>query len=197
MKIGKARETNEADSVDAAITLLSAVAHRGRRAIDQRRYTAMPHSFLAVLAVTVLLMSGRDSGAQTPPALTATQTNLLVFYDSKSNRFANVNAILPASIMREPMQGKWRGELSPNYVRPPTNYILASDKLTATNWHSLICYRENKKPSTIMIMLHPNQADDYVLLNVSALSGTVTGRWFYGTDGGVVDSGAVVVSPHK
>lgn len=153
-------------------------------------------SFLCVTAMA--LMIGCDSSAQTPLASAAkSQTNSFVFYDSKTNRFATVTAILPVLTTQASASGRWRGELSATYTRPLTNVVLASDKLSMTNWRSLICKRDPEKPSTFVIRLHPDQPDDYVTLHMPALSGTVTGLWYYATDGGLVDSGTLVSAIHK
>lgn len=155
-----------------------------------------PQSLLCVTAM--VLMIGCGSSAQTPVALAGkSQTSSLVFYDSKTNRFATVTAILPVLTTQASAVGQWRGELLATYTRPLTNVILTSDKLSMTNWHSLICMRDPEKPSAFVLRLHPDEPDDYVTVHIPAFNGAVTGLWYYATDGGLVDSGTLVSTIHK
>lgn len=130
-----------------------------------------------------------DSWAQSPVASAAKfQTNSFVFYDSKTNRFATVTPILSVPASQARASGRWRGELSATYTGPLTNIVLASDKLSMINWHPLICKHDRENPSAFVILLHPDQPDDYITVKVPALTGTVSGHRNYATDGGLVDS---------
>jgi hypothetical protein len=196
---------NNTDSANENQRLAQRQAKRNSRLTGAQRLILIRHISKAFVGIaTAVMMAGSGSNAELSPFSTAVsesssafQTNEFVFYDSKSNRFATVTAVLPISIVREPTQGKWRGELSSSYVRPSTNVILASDKLSMTNWNSLICKRDTEKALAVVINLHPGQPDDYIRVDLPVSSATITGHWCYATDAGEVDSGAVVSSIHK
>src|SRR5690242_11099959 len=77
------------------------------------------------------------------------------FYDSKGSLFATVTLVLPSPIMAEQFDGSWCGKLAPSYVRPQTDNLLASDKLSASGWHRLTCQRDPKQRSVAIIELNP------------------------------------------
>ncbi len=121
---------------------------------------------------------------------TRSTTAELAFYDSKSNRFATLTLALPVSLTSKPKDGKWRGELSPSYIRPQTDYIVAADKVAASDWRRLTSMRDPEMSSIRLINLHPNQWDDYVMIRLPTSGQTVTGQWWYATDAGTVETGS-------
>jgi hypothetical protein len=139
----------------------------------------------------ILSVAALTCGCETD---TRSVTTELAFYDSKSNRFATVTLVLPAAVSSKLQEGKWRGELLPTYVRPQTDYIVAADKFVASDWRPLTSLRDPEMSSLRLISLHPKEPDDYVMVCVPTSGQVLTGRWWYATDAGAVESGRITGS---
>ncbi len=117
------------------------------------------------------------------------ETNIFTLFDSMTNHFATVTAILPAVSPQSSATGMWCAILSAAYARPLT----IASRLSMSGWHQLI--RVPRSPASEMyINLLPDSPDDWILLSLSAAPGPATGSWQYATDAGLIDSGTVTRS---
>jgi hypothetical protein len=124
------------------------------------------------------------------PAHRARQIDLAL-YDPDQKPMATVVLLLPRGISTNWCEGHWRGELSPEYVRPARNAVLASDKLQAASWRPLRCRLDFRREPAIWVVLHPEQPNDLIELFIPAKNERSPLVWNHVTDAGQAERGTV------
>lgn len=122
-----------------------------------------------------------------------------IFYDSNSNQLATVTMILPDEFWGDKLNGMWFGSLSKSYVRPKSDYVLASDKLNVHDLHPFTSDFDVESKSPVAIVdLNPDEPDDQitVFMPISETNAPVSGWWGYATDAGEVDHGTFTGPVH-
>ena len=150
-------------------------------------YAAMPRSFTFIgLLLVVVALCGCAS-----PHLS--QQTDLALYESDQKPLANVVLSIPKGISTNWCQGEWRGELSPAYVRPRNNFLLASDQLKSASWRPMRCCLDLKNAPTIRVMLHPELPNDFVELYIPYGNSSSPPVWNHVTDAGEAERGTLKV----
>ncbi len=117
----------------------------------------------------------------------------LALYESDRRPMAKVVVSIPKAISTNWCTGEWRGELSPAYVRPKNNFLLASDKLKAASPRPMRCCLYLKYSPAIWIVLHPEQPNDFVELFMPYGNSSSPAVWNHVTDAGEAERGTLEV----
>jgi len=125
-----------------------------------------------------------------------TRSAEVVLSDSNQEVLATLFLALPCTISTNWSDGRWRGELSPMYMRPAHTlpYHIAADMVKAPSWRPLRCRLDLKYAPAIYVVLDPKSPGDFLELFMPADTRSSSPPvWNHVTDAGVVETGTIKV----